>query len=47
MLKVGTVMWLFGLFDVECGTFKLALIEFFFLGRDFPLCWWWVSVVNE
>ncbi len=28
-LVVGTVMWLFGLFDVECGTLKLALIDFF------------------
>ncbi len=30
MLEVGTVMWLFGLFDVVCGTLKLALIEYFF-----------------
>ncbi len=30
MLEVGTVMWLFGLFDVACGTLKLALIDFFF-----------------
>ncbi len=31
MLEVGTVMWLFGLFDVACGTMKLALIDFFCL----------------
>ncbi len=51
MLEVGTVMWLFGLFDVVCSTLKLAFIAFFFffflLGRDFPPCRWWVFVVSE
>ncbi len=38
MLEVGTVMcmWLFGLFDVVCGTLKLAFIDFplFFAARE-------------
>ncbi len=42
MLEVGTVMWLFSLFDVVRGTWKLAFIIhffffffFFFAGKRF------------
>ncbi len=30
MFEVVTVMWLFGLFDVVCGTLKSASIDFSF-----------------
>ncbi len=38
MLEVGIEMWLFGLFDVACGTLKLALIDFFFYYEEIFHC---------
>ncbi len=47
MWKVGTRMSVFGLLDVSCKTFKIALIDFFFLARKTSVLLiseWWVLV---